>query len=174
MKIYKVLNVHGDLYSLYNGMPNKVVECDLDDYVVYKNGNYKSIRYLYNSNLPIKWQDWKESYCASSSKPETLSTNDLIGGQWLLLDLNKTCDYNHDYGFAWFKEIMEILGMKTHYEGNKKKVSRDSRGTLLEGTNEFLGTWGEANQRNAEMFRQAQYQNQVVQNWTSWNMPPKW
>jgi len=177
VKIYKVLNVKHDFI-----MFEKFVKCDLDDYVVYKDGNYKSICYLYSigslynveSTLPSKWEDWKESYCAASWKPITLSEL-LIGGQWLPIDLNRTCNYEHDHRFVnWLGESEEAMGVKNHYGEIGKGKVRDSRGNLLEGTGDFLKEYNEANQRYADMAESARYQNQVVQRWTSWDMPPKW
>ena len=50
----------------------------------------------------------------------------------------------------------------------------DSNSNFLGDTNEFLGTWAEANQRYADMAESTRFQNQVLQFQTSWDMPPKW
>lgn len=127
------------------------VRFHLDDYVTYKNGNYKQI-------------DFKSTFFSLPVMGHYYT------GDYVKIDLNETRYKGGKDDFDFFSDVIKGL--------NREEILRESSSNIMEAANEVLGgIAGEINDSRtmyAAIVQETRAFNQVSQRQTSWNMPPKW
>ena len=129
----------------------------LDNYLVYKDGNYKYIDLANCSTFNID------------------STEYIFGS----LDMNYICNYNHTKTFG-SDEFYDLFGMTKPIIGweDSEGNFRDSDGNTISEFSDCLGSIGEMlEQRNnmqAYMETSGHANNHAWTKQTSWDMPPGW
>jgi hypothetical protein len=124
---------------------------ELDDYVSYKDGNYKYI------DLDKETASWFPTVCSCGL------------GDYLKIDLNITSLENSGYTFGSGKfRVISAVGKEMVIE------RLDNDGNILRTVAEYMGEAGEARQRHQAYIEWGRSTNNSLWKPTSWDMPPGW
>lgn len=170
------------------------VRYHLDDYVIYRDGNYKyiNIKVPYCDSvfreLILKIKNYDEVYKDWLKGTKTDGYEDLLPDQFWRkenapwpIDLDRTCNYNHDFIFDAFmsydleKEAKRVNAPDKVFRGDvfiaiqNVGESSDSIFNILAQTNSFLNDYYvEPRQRHQAMIEHDRWVKST-QKWTSYN-----